>query len=223
MSIKPFFRRSGLSALALVCLLPSSPALAADFVFNTTPFAGTNVLQTPGRQFVGGERIISNFNLSTDRLVFDPAVFGISPQLTFFSSLARDLPSAGADFIVLQDIDADGISANGILNNAGVSANLIAGNAFNAGPGLFLYFNTGLNLNRLVYSPNLSDPTSDLQILARFTDQTGTAGAAALQQFSAANIAAVPEPATWMMMIVGFGAIGGAIRRRNTTIKSAIA
>jgi hypothetical protein len=29
--------------------------------------------------------------------------------------------------------------------------------------------------------------------------------------------AAVPEPASWAMMIVGFGAVGGAMRRRNRT------
>ena len=29
------------------------------------------------------------------------------------------------------------------------------------------------------------------------------------------NIAAVPEPATWALMILGFGAVGGAMRRRG--------
>ncbi|MCE7797168.1 PEPxxWA-CTERM sorting domain-containing protein [Sphingobium sufflavum] len=31
------------------------------------------------------------------------------------------------------------------------------------------------------------------------------------------SFAAVPEPATWMMLILGFGAIGTAMRRRRTT------
>lgn len=30
---------------------------------------------------------------------------------------------------------------------------------------------------------------------------------------------AVPEPATWAMLILGFGVIGGAIRRRSATVK----
>jgi hypothetical protein len=30
--------------------------------------------------------------------------------------------------------------------------------------------------------------------------------------------AAVPEPATWAMMIIGFGAVGSAMRRRRTAI-----
>ena len=33
-----------------------------------------------------------------------------------------------------------------------------------------------------------------------------------------ANLTAVPEPATWGMMIVGFGLMGGALRRRKTTV-----
>ncbi len=30
------------------------------------------------------------------------------------------------------------------------------------------------------------------------------------------NVAAVPEPASWAMLIVGFGALGGTMRRRGT-------
>lgn len=33
--------------------------------------------------------------------------------------------------------------------------------------------------------------------------------------------AAVPEPATWMMMIGGFGVVGAAMRRRRTTVRFA--
>lgn len=32
-------------------------------------------------------------------------------------------------------------------------------------------------------------------------------------------IAAVPEPATWAMMLLGFGAIGATMRRRGTTVR----
>ena len=34
---------------------------------------------------------------------------------------------------------------------------------------------------------------------------------------------AVPEPATWAMMIAGFGMVGGTMRRRRTTMQSALA
>jgi hypothetical protein len=40
---------------------------------------------------------------------------------------------------------------------------------------------------------------------------------------SGGGVGAVPEPATWAMMIVGFGIVGGSMRyrRRNTTVNFA--
>jgi hypothetical protein len=35
------------------------------------------------------------------------------------------------------------------------------------------------------------------------------------------NIAAVPEPATWLMMIAGFGLVGAGMRRRNVSVSYA--
>jgi hypothetical protein len=34
--------------------------------------------------------------------------------------------------------------------------------------------------------------------------------------------AAVPEPANWALMILGFGAVGGALRRRSTKVAFAV-
>ena len=36
-------------------------------------------------------------------------------------------------------------------------------------------------------------------------------------------IGAVPEPSTWLMMLLGFGAIGGAMRRTRSRTKIALA
>ena len=44
----------------------------------------------------------------------------------------------------------------------------------------------------------------------------GTAGAATLT-ITRAAVAAVPEPATWAMMLIGFGAMGVSLRRRRRT------
>ncbi len=38
---------------------------------------------------------------------------------------------------------------------------------------------------------------------------------AAATSLSGASVGAVPEPATWAMMLVGFGAVGGALRKRQ--------
>lgn len=95
---------------------------------------------------------------------------------------------------MLQDIDADGNPANGIANNAALSANLIASRFTAPTAGFSVYFNSALNLNRLVYSPDFNSAMSDLKIVARFTGATGLAAADALPRFSAANFAAtVPD------------------------------
>jgi hypothetical protein len=39
-------------------------------------------------------------------------------------------------------------------------------------------------------------------------------------EFLQSNVAAVPEPATWMMMLFGFGLIGGLLRRRSAGLKA---
>ena len=46
-------------------------------------------------------------------------------------------------------------------------------------------------------------------------------GGAGSQFNGTANLTAVPEPATWAMMLLGFGGIGAAMRRRRKTIRLA--
>lgn len=210
--------KSCLLAAAATLIIGSAPAAATTFRFDANPFADTNVLEMPGRQFVGNELFIPAFDFARDVISIDPSVFNISKAVNFYSGLAGNLPTGGFNFIVLQDIDADGNIGNGILNNAGLSANLIAAQYMVPTPGFFIYFNSALNLNRLVYSPDLSSPTSDLKIVARFTGQTGLIAADALPRFGANNFAAtVPEPTTWAMLITGFGLIGAVMRRRDVT------
>lgn len=193
----------------------AAPAHAVTFRFDTAPFAGTTVLDTPGRQFVGNEPSIPVFHLANDVISVDARAFGITPSVNFFNGLARDLPAGGFNFIVLQDIDADGIIGNGILNNAALSANLIASQFTEPTAGFFVYFNSALNLNRIVFSPDLASPLSDLRIVARFTGPTGLGAADALPRFTAANFAAtVPEPSSWLLLVTGFGLVGSALRRR---------
>ncbi len=53
--------------------------------------------------------------------------------------------------------------------------------------------------------------------------QTGGAGAAISGSFTLDSKSAVPEPATWGMMIAGAGMAGAALRRRRTSKKVAVA
>ena len=147
------------ACIILASLAIGSTATAATITFNTDPFAGTSVLTTPGRQIVGGEDFIA-FNPATDVFALDPDVFGVGNTVLFANAEAQNLPSTGVNVVVLESFDDD----NNLLTpfGAGNAANLIAQQIATSGPGFFVYFNQGLNLPRLVFSPTSATtrPTS---------------------------------------------------------------
>lgn len=205
-----------LPALAGLAALTSTSASAAEFRFDRDPFRGSTALVTPGRQVVGiNEQSIPVFDLTTDVASFVLPAFGyaIGDDIAFFSGFASALPAdGGLNVIVLQDIDFDGNPANGNALNAGQAATLIANAINEPGAGLFVYFNTALSVNRLVFSTDLADPTADLAILARFLNQSGAAGIDALPLYQESNFATVPAPAA--LALFGLGLLGLRLRRR---------
>lgn len=200
-----------LAVLVIVAL--GTTANAASFRFETDPFAGSTALTTPGRQVIGGEPFVT-FNIASDIFSVDPNVFGIGDTVAFANDTIENLPTGGANFIVLRtfDNDADPLT----LFGAGSAANLIAGQVTTPGAGFFIYFNQGLDLPRLVFSTNLDDPTADLKIIARMTNLSGQQ--AALADFTGANfqIEAIPEPSSGVLMSAAgllWAAYVGARRR----------
>lgn len=193
---------------ALLALCPAAPA--RTFTFNTDPFAGTNVLNTPGRQVIGAEDFVS-FSIGDDIFAMDAAAFGVGTPVHFVDSTAANLPTSGVNVIVLQDFDND---ANPLTPfGAPNAADLIASRVTAHGAGFFIYFNQSLDLPRLVYSTDLSSSSSDLKILARMLNLNGPEGRNAIPTFTAANfeitggISTAPEPSSLLMM-TGVGLIG---------------
>lgn len=204
--------------VALPCvtalLAVTTAARATTFTFDTDPFEGSDALTTAGRQIVGGEPFI-NFNIASDVFEFDPAAFNVGP-LSFANDTVENLPAGGVNVIVLRTFDNDANPATPFL--AGTAANLIAAQITSPGPGFFIYFNSNLDLPRLVYSTDLDDNTSDLAILARMTNLSGQTGRDAMATFTESNfrLAAVPEPASQLALLISTGALlltGLAVRR----------
>lgn len=201
-------RRLAAVLFALAVVLPAH-AHATVFPFTTDPFAGSTAPTTPGRQIVGGEPFIS-FSTATDVFAFLPAVFGVGNEVLFASGPIESLPTGGVNVIVLLTLDNDGNTATPF--GAGNAATLIASQITTPGAGFFIYFNSGLDLPRLVFSTDLDDPTSDLRILARMTNLAGQPGA--LAEFSAQNfVMLVPEPGSLALAAVAL--LAAALARRR--------
>jgi hypothetical protein len=204
--------------LGLAFLAACWSAQATTFTFDTDPFAGTNVLNTPGRQIVGGETFIS-FNPGSDVFSLESTVFGVGSSVNFVNSTADNLPAGGENIIVLETFDNDNNPATPF--GAGNAADLIASHVTTPGAGFFIYFNQALDLPRLVYSTDLSKNTSDLKVLARMLNLNGQAGIDALPTFTASNFAittsaSAPEPSTFVLIMgVGLIAVSCYLRRRG--------
>ena len=204
-------------AIVSLLLLPNATANAATFVFFTDPFAGSTALTTPGRQVVAGEAFIT-FDPAVDQFAFDLGAFGpygVGPNILFANDVIGNIPATNVNTIVLRTFDDDANTATNFA--AGNAANLIAGQLTAPTPGFFIYFNQGLDLPRLVFSPNLDDNTADLKILARITNLTGVSGQAAMANFTSENFATVttvPEPASMLLLTSG-GALLAFLRHRR--------
>ncbi len=160
---------------------------ADTFAFSGDPFAGADV-SAPERQIVGNEDSVLDFEFEGDRYRLDAADFGIAGDVNFValdaSAPGAAIPSS-ANVVVLLNTDNDNDPATPFL--AGTAASQIANLVTEDGAGFFVYFNSNLQLSRLVFSTNLNDPTADLKVLSRQTDLTGQAGIDALADFSADN------------------------------------
>ena len=157
------------------------------FAYAGDPFDGADV-SAAGRQIIGDEDFIQDFDFANDVYRLNATDFGVEGDVSFVALDANAADAAipaGSNVIVLLNADNDGDAATPFL--AGTAAGQIADLVDADGAGFFVYFNTNLGVNRLVYSTNLNDADADLKIVSRQTDLTGDDAIAALASFSADN------------------------------------
>jgi hypothetical protein len=80
-------------------------------------------------------------------------------------------------------------------------------------------FNLPLNANGGVSYFGIVDTTSFTSVSIVNTSQPGQADAWGIDDISY-NTSLVPEPATWAMLVMGFGFVGATMRRRTSAVSA---
>jgi hypothetical protein len=171
----------------------------------------------------------SGFTLGTFRHINQPISSGTSitgARVTVSYGVEVDSVNLGTfnavfDFDHWETPNADNPCADGGANGAGVNINGCADRVtFSLNPNATTFFTIG----SVDYTLNLSS----FQVGGNPVSQFWTKEQADNSAFLIGNIAArsvvdpgggaVPEPASWAMMLLGFGAIGLSARRRRTVV-----
>jgi Ca2+-binding RTX toxin-like protein len=127
------------------------------FQFLVDPFSGG----TPG-QNLNQPDVVTDFEFSTDQFVFSRQQFGIN-QFNFQKGQVGDLKDG--NLLILE----------GRFANAGEAARAIAANdAVKADRGIFVYYNSTLNISRAVFSQNLGSG-GPFSVQANMTNLTDAA------------------------------------------------
>ncbi len=185
--------------------------IGTEGIDTLTGFGGADTI----RGLAGGDTIITNggpdrvaydatsigsapdalvdFSVTSDRFLLDATSFGVNGPLQFQRGLAANLVDNAANVIVLLDSDNDANPATAF--NARSAAQLIGAQINADGAGFFVYFNSALNVNRLVFSANLADGNAALTVLGAVNTVTGQAAIDQLAQYSAANFEFGTAPA----------------------------
>ena len=142
------------------------------------------VVYTPS-QLGSGPDQLSDWLTDQDRFLLDASGLGVTGDLSFVNALATDLPTGGINVIVLQDSDDDNDPDTPF--NARSAARLIGAQIQTPGSGFFVYFNSGLGVNRLVLTEDLADGEANFSVLAAINTISGQRAIDELPDFSAAN------------------------------------
>ncbi len=156
------------------------------------------------------------FDFTTSAPLFGPPVSGSG---IFTTSDTAQTVAGNTAFSILSITGMVNGSAITVLMGAGFGAGGTYGNYFTTGPGFLdgsgtrFFTASGLDVRFFLQS---SGTPRQYRV-----NTFGTVGSSNFVNATSSPIAAaVPEPSTWAMLILGFGLIGAAVRNGKRTVKT---
>lgn len=154
--------------------------------------------------------LASNANIQNSTTIPHVTIHGSAPAPDFYSFTVTTANSQGTF-----DIDNTAVTFDSQINIQDTGGNILA---FNDDPATLDPGSTRLEDSRLTYT--FATPGT---YYVRVFDLNGSASGNYDLHVSLQNASAVPEPASWAMLIVGFGVIGAALRARRRSVRAAAA
>lgn len=210
-------RKLSLLAFATAALVMAAPAAATTIVLNLT----ANPVNTTTNTFTFNGDIYNSADLIFDP--FDPFTIEegdiIEATITFTSGFT--VPASGEQFFGVNFLGVDSDSPPGYPDNEGPMNNGTLVFAYTGGATGLPNDTQGGSCGNCLTSIGGQSPGNSFIFNSIKLTETVTAlnapftiGRASFS-YQLRDVAAVPEPATWAMMIGGFGLVGGAMRRRR--------
>jgi hypothetical protein len=207
----------------IACFLPAT-VNAAELLFSYSGSVNSAVQLNGASDLLGGSAPIKVGDSIAAKFTLDPEVvslggcqsFGGGMSCTYDATLKNYSLSVGNYSRNLGEIRVAFYLQNDIFGQDGI------GFAFTEGaPGPFGSSLTGIQLQgrysgNILTSPSFSAllpfELADWSLFAFFSGPDGRVDFRGPLALDVSSLTAVPEPATWVMMILGFGFIGGAMR-----------
>ncbi|MHA6723787.1 PEPxxWA-CTERM sorting domain-containing protein [Sphingomonas sp. RS2018] len=201
-------------------ILAAGTALAAAAPANAAIFIGVSVNGGAITQVASSTSGSANYNTTDANGIFYNVSATGAPLLPVGTLLTQSVNIAGTNGTVdlyITQTDVAGITgiASSFTSNTLQGVNAVIRSYYDANNGVF----TGT----LLQSATFSGPGTFMGgnvISSRIGSETvrytlNFTGGAGSNFNGTANLTAVPEPATWGLMMLGFGAMGFALRRRR--------
>lgn len=201
-------KNSKLSLLGgcIVSLATASPAAAAVITFNELTSSGltfVNPVSSGGFTFAGDQNDTNQLGVWAQNDSFNMDIGGAAIFHNYQGTITTVTKDGGGVFDLFS-IDLADVYNNGTGGNVELTFTDLIGTTSQI-----------VSLDQLVGGQTF---VFNRSALSSFTMRGVTTQGQWLQFDNVAvDVGAVPEPATWIMMLMGFAAVGGAMRRQRTT------